>query len=143
MPTFNDPRKIAISIGGVPIRGGYADGEFCRIEKVNPDKTSQAGASGEVVVSESNDNRWTITLIFLQTAAANALLSSLRKKLRATNGTIPIQVADLQNASLYSGDAGYIMTPANVAFGKDATPREWQLEVDDLDYFTGGTAGAL
>jgi hypothetical protein len=68
-----DPKKVIITLGGVPI-GGYADG-FVQIDPNSETWTKKVGADGEVARALSNDNTHTIQITLMQTSLSNAYVA--------------------------------------------------------------------
>lgn len=137
-----DADQISINIAGIPIIGGFADGEFLRIEKETDDFTDVVGTVGEVTRSKTKDGRATVTVILMQTADSNAVLAALSQVDRnAPNGAGvgAFLVRDRQGTSLYEADEIWIMKSPDATFDREATSREWICRVANLRDFTGGT----
>lgn len=136
-----DANEVTIVIAGIPIDGGFADGEFLRIEQDSDDFTDVVGTDGEVTRSKTNDRRATVSLILMQSSSGNAVLSALNlldKKTGGGAGVGPFLVRDKQGTSLYSASKCWIAKPPNVSFGREAGPREWKIRVADLERLDGG-----
>ena len=137
-----DADQVAISIAGIPITGGFADGEFLRIERETEAFSDVVGTDGEVTRSKSNDNRATATIILMQTADANDLLTALHSNDKRTPGGAGVGrflVEDLNGRSLYDAAKSWILTSPDASFDREATSREWQVRLAKLEDFTGGT----
>lgn len=137
-----DADQVSLNIAGIPITGGYADGEFLRIEKETDDFTDVVGTAGEVTRSKTKDGRATITVILMQTADSNATLAALSQVDRAAPngaGVGSFLVRDRQGTSLYEADECWISKSPDAAFDREATSREWICRVAVLRDFTGGT----
>ena len=131
-----------MSIAGIPITGGYADGEFLRIESESDAFTDVAGTDGEVTRSKTNDRRATATLSLMQTADANNLLAALAITDReAPNGAGvgAFLVRDRQGTALYQASECWISKTPDATFDREATAREWTIRIAKLEDFTGGT----
>lgn len=136
-----DSDQVSISIAGLPVESGYADGEFLRIEQEADDFTDVVGTDGVVSRSKTFDRRATITILLMQTSDGNALLSGLSNLDReAPNGAGvgALLIRDRQGTSLYQADSAWIMKPPNVSFDREATSREWTLRCDNLRRLDGG-----
>ena len=132
-----NPDEVTIAVGPVLITSGYADGEFIRIEQESDDTEDVAGSDGEVAVSRSNDRRATITIILMQTAAANTGLSALSALARnapgMVGGIVPFMIRDRNSGvGIYSGTNCWVMKPPDVNFDRTAQAREWTIRVADL-----------
>ena len=136
-----DADQVSISLAGIPIDSGFADGEFLRIEQEGDDFTDVVGTDGEVSRSKTKDRRATITILLMQTSDANVLLSGLNNLDRlAPNGAGvgTLLVRDRQGTSLYRSDECWIQKPPDVSFDRESTTREWTLRCADLQRLDGG-----
>ena len=137
-----DADQVSITVAGIPITGGYADGEFCRIERETDIFTDVVGTDGETTRSKTNDNRATCTISLMQTADVNALLGALAALDRNTPngaGVGSFLVRDRQGTSIYTAEACWIAKPPDVGFDREATSRDWKIRIAELNDFTGGT----
>ncbi len=137
-----DADQVAITIAGIPINGGYADGEFCRIERETEAFVDVVGTDGEVTRSKSGDNRATVTILLMQTAAANALLAALHtadKLAKNGAGVGPLLIKDLNSdTTIHSSPECWVQSSPNVSYGREAGPREWPIRCSNLIDFVGG-----
>jgi len=138
-----DPDQVSISLGTILIDpGAFADGEFLRIEKASDDFLSVVGSGGEVTRSRSNDRRADITFVLMQSASVNAELSILSNLDRASPqgaGVVPLLIRDRSsNTTLFIAEKAWIKKTPDVSFDREATSREWVIEVADLKEFHGG-----
>lgn len=137
-----DADQVSITIAGVPIIAGFADGEFLRIERETEAFSDVVGTDGEVTRSKSNDDRATITVILMQTADSNDLLAALHRNDKRTPGGAGVGrtlIEDLNGRALYEARKSWIMTSPDASFDREATSREWAIRVEKLEDFTGGT----
>lgn len=134
--------EITIVMGPVLINEGFADGEFLRIEQDSEDAQTVVGTNGEVAVSRTNDRRATVTIILLQTAAANeglSILSNLFKLSPNSAGAIqPFLARDQNGLSKYGSQNAWVMKPPDVSFDRTAQSREWQIGCANLVRNDGG-----
>lgn len=140
MKTY-DADQVSVAIAGIPIDGGYADGEFVRIENNEDAFTMVVGTDGKVTRSKTNNHTATVTLILMQSATANAALSALYNiDINAPNGAGigPLLIADQGGTALYTAAKCWIQKPPNVSFDRAATPREWVIAVEKLIRLDGG-----
>lgn len=141
-----DADQVSISIAGIPILSGFADGEFLKIEQEADDFTDKVGTDGEVTRSKTNDRRATVTILLMQSSAGNAALSALSNVDRlAPNGAGvgSLLVRDRLGTAVYSAAQAWISKPPDVSFDREATSREWTLRVADLTRNDGGNFGPL
>ncbi len=137
-----DADEVNISFAGFALDGGFADGEFLRIEQETEDFVDVVGTDGEVTRSKTNDRRATITILLMQTSSGNqalAALSNLDRSLPNGAGIAPFLVTDGNGDSLYEASSAWIQKPPDVSMDRTATPREWQLRCADLIRFDAGT----
>jgi hypothetical protein len=135
-----DFTSISVTFCGVPLDSGNGDGGI-KIEKPDPDFTAKAGLDGSVVRSKTNKPLHKITLSFLQTAAANEILSLIRKKDLATkngSGIGPLMIADTNGKSIHFFKKAWIVTVPNVEYGAEASNRDWELAGVETTNIVGG-----
>ena len=136
-----DSNEVKISIAGIPIEGGFADGEFCRIEPETEAFTDVVGTDGEVTRSKSNDGRATVTILLMQTAESNAALSALHNQDKNTpggSGVGRLLIKDLNGATIHEAAQCWIQNRPVANYDREATAREWPIRVADLkDSITG------
>lgn len=136
-----DADQVSITIAGLLIDSGYADGEFLRIEQESDDFTDVVGTDGEVTRSKTRDKRATVTILLMQSSSGNALLSTLNNlDVNAPNGAGvgAFLVRDRQGTSVYRADECWVQKPPDVSFDREATSREWTLRVANLQRVDGG-----
>ena len=137
MTQVYDATEVDISFAGIPITGGFADGEFVRIERETEAFGVVVGTDGEVTRNSNNDDRATVTVILMQSSESNAVLRGLVNADKNTPGGSGIG-ALLINSSrndgglLHEGAESWIMTPPDHSYDREATSREWQFRVAKL-----------
>lgn len=130
--------KVAVSLGG-RILTGFADGESITVERNEDAWTLRIGADGEGTRAKSNNRSGRVTMRFLQTAEANAILNSFAAADEiADAGAQPFFMKDVGGNSLYSAEQMWIVKRPAAGFGNEAGEREWVLETDNLVMFEGG-----
>ena len=135
-----DPDQILASVVGIPL-GGFADGEFIRVERDNPAFDDVAGTDGEVTRSKTNDGRATVTVRLMQSSPVNDLLSALHIADKAAPGGVgvgPFLMSDLQGTTLVAGDKAWISKSPDISQDRTATEREWLIRIAQLTDFQGG-----
>jgi hypothetical protein len=133
--------EVTIYLSGVLVRGGFADGEFLRIEQEADDWTDVIGTDGEVTRSKTNDRRATATILLMQSSDDNDLLSQLSNLDRNTPGGAGVGsflVRDQNGRAKYNAAACWISKPPDVSFGREAAAREWTIRIARLERFDGG-----
>jgi hypothetical protein len=138
-----NPDEVTIAIGPVLVTGGFADGEFLRIEQESDDTEDVVGTDGEVAVSRTNDRRATVTLMLLQTSASNdglnALSTAVRNSPGMAGGINPLYVRDRNGRALYTAKNCWVQRPPDVSYDRTATSREWVIKVANLVRVDGGS----
>lgn len=134
------PDEVDVLVAGIPI-SGYAEGEFVSISFTTDLFTTKVGSDGEVMRARSMDRRATCTIKLMQGSDSNDLLSALYQlDQRARNGAGvgAFLVKDNQGRSLYAAPECWIRKHPDVSFSNEPTPREWTIEIAELEPFTGG-----
>lgn len=129
-----DPEQISIALGNI-ILGGYADGEFIRIEPETAAFADVVGTDGEVSRSKSADRRASVTFSLMQTSSSNLLLSALvNADLAAPNGAgiTDLMIRDQNGSTLYRAAEAWIMEEPDVMYDRTATSRQWVIRAAKL-----------
>jgi hypothetical protein len=132
-----NPKRFTMLVAGIPIRSGFADGEFFSADPQSDSVASVAGTDGEVATSVLYDGRWDITIKLLQSGDANSVFSQLYNLKRRGNGMIGFFPVLFKHA-----DTGEYLTGANCCFSRapspkqdrTATPREWKMLLTEGEY---------
>jgi hypothetical protein len=133
----SNPTRFTISLGGVLIARGFADGEFFSAEPESDSVGSVAGTDGEVAVSVMYDARWNVTLKLLQTADANIICSQLYNLKRRSNGAIgffPFLARHADTGEFLSATDACFTRPPSMSQDRTATAREWKILLTNADY---------
>jgi hypothetical protein len=130
-----NPKRFTMSLGGIFIRSGFADGEFFTAEPESDSVGSVAGTDGEVATSVMYDMRWNITLKLLQSGDANSVLSQLHLlKRRSDIGFFPVLFKHADTGEYLSGANCCVARPPTMSQDKTATAREWKLLLTEGEY---------
>lgn len=142
---YLDLDKVLVNFLGIPLdtMGGFGEGDqTIKIEKQDPNFTWKRGADGSVVRSKTYSKIYTVTLSLLQTAAANAVLSTFVSIDDAASngaGVGPILIVDTGGLSIFAGAEAWLEgPPKTVAWGPQAGNQEWVIVVADGVMFAGG-----
>jgi arabinogalactan endo-1,4-beta-galactosidase len=126
--TTYDPKRVIITFGGVPI-GGFADGTFIQVDPNSESFTKKVGADGEVTRSMSNDNTHTVVITLQQSSLSNQYLSTCKNADRLTGlGMLPLNITDLNGASLFFWPQAWISTDPGWGYAKENTDRAWTFQ---------------
>jgi hypothetical protein len=122
-----DPKKVIITLGGVPI-GGYADGTFVQVDPNSETWTKKVGADGEVSRSLSNDNTHTIQITLGQMSLSNAYLRTVMNADKLTGlGMLPLSFTDLNTAEMHFWPQAWVSTTPSLGRAKETTDTQWTI----------------
>ncbi len=134
-----DPAKVLCTFGAI-ILGGYAEDSMISVERSTDTWTKKPGVDGEVTRVRSRDRSGRATVNLMQSSAVNALLSAQLKIDEATgNGVFPFLLKHLDTLTVIVAAKGWIVKPPVAAYGKDVGPREWLIDLADVQIFEAGT----
>ena len=136
-----DLEQLAPVLLGVPVTGGYGEGEILKLDHDEPSFTLKKGADGNVTRSKTYNGVMKVTLTLMQTSEYNAIFSTMLnidKRGKNGAGIGPSAIKDLQGATLYFASKSWIEGPPTAAFGREATHREWTFIFADTEFFEGG-----
>ena len=125
---------VVLLVNGVEISGFDEGDDVITMERTNDTAAHKVGTDGEMTVSISADRSGSITFRLMQTADSNLYLTALITA--AENGAfVPIfvQFKDTRGGDLGSGTQGYIVRPATMVRGTNATAQEWSIVAERLD----------
>jgi hypothetical protein len=122
-----DPKKVIITLGGVPING-YADGSFVQVDPNSETWTKKVGADGEVSRSLSNDNTHTVQITLKQTSLSNAYLRTVYKADKLTGlGMLPLSITDLNTGTPRFWPQAWRNTDPSDGRAKEETDMQWTI----------------
>lgn len=136
-----DPQEVAMSLAGIQIQG-LAEDEFVTVEYDSDSFVDVVGVDGiDVSRSKTGDRRTTVTIKVMQTADVNDLLGSLLELDENTSGGAGVGAFYMKDGSgrtVLEGPQAWIMRPPDLAFGKQAGPREWKIRIARRKLKMGG-----
>ena len=135
MPDFkNYSFKNVNAIFGIHEVKGWGDGDdVLQIDPETDQFADVAGAKGDVVRTQTNDNRCTITMKLLQTASSNKILMALHTVDReAGTGVLPLFVQDKETGEKYVVNNAWITKYATITRGQGKNLMEWTFRGDFL-----------
>jgi hypothetical protein len=122
-----DPKKVIITLGGVPING-YADGTFVQIDPNSEAWTKKVGADGEVARGLSNDNTHTIQITLLQTSLSNTYLRTVMNADKLTGlGMLTLSFMDLNSGEAHFWPQAWVTTDPSLGRAKETTDVQWTI----------------
>lgn len=135
--------QVYVTLAGILINSGYADGEFVSIEPAADDFGDKAGADGEVARYKTNDRRSTVKLKVMQTADGNAELMALRNSdVNNPNGAGVgvLEVRDLSSGELVaSGTHAWIQKLPTISRAREVAEYEWTIRVAHTEFGIAGS----
>lgn len=136
-----DAKEVSLVIAGIPIDSGFAEGEFVKLEQNEEDFKMVVGTDGSVTRSKTNNRTAKATVRLLQTSDGNAALSALNRLDKAQPNGAGVGTFLLKDRTtgtiVYQAEHCWIAKPPTVSMDKTATPREWQVDIADLDRTDG------
>ena len=132
-----NPTRFTISIGGLLIQRGFADGEFFTASPESDSVLNVVGTDGEVSVSVSTDTRWSVSLRLMQTSDENQKCSQLWNLKARGSGAVGFFPFIARHAdtgeTLAATDACFIRAP-DMPQDRTATVREWRILLTNATY---------
>lgn len=134
--------EVTVAFAGIPITG-FAAGSFVNAVRNNDSWNLTVGSGGEGARSSSGDRSGRITITLLATSASNAALSAQAALDEASgDGIGPVLVKDLSGADVITAETAWIVKPADQEKSNEISNREWILETDKLEIYSGGNVPA-
>lgn len=127
--------QVKISIAGLLIAGGYADGDFVTVERDTEAFGDVVGTDGEVTRFATNDNRATVTVRLMQSSSMNKILSDLHNADKSAEGGAGVGrllIEDLNGGTLHEAAACWIQNDPASSYGREVSEREWVIRVANL-----------
>lgn len=135
-----DPNQYFLSFAGILVRGFVSDTFIAAVR--NEDSFSMAvGAQGDVVRVRSNDRSGLVTVTLQAESPTNDEFSDyIVADELAIGGTLPgaLLLKNGNGTTFISAENAWLMKPADVEVGTDASPREWVIACAELNMFVGG-----
>lgn len=129
---------VTIIVNGIII-SGFADGTFVTVERDEDAFTKQVGTDGEVTRSKSNNKTGSVTITLMQSSASNGDLTVMHALDELTgNGVGPFLMRDGSGNSKYAAENAWIRKYPSAEYGREATGREWVIDVDKLNVAEAG-----
>ena len=135
MPEFRNYSFTNVSvIFGVIELKGFADGDdVVTIETETDQFTDLAGAKGDVVRSQTNDNRVTVTVKLLQNALTNSLLNAQYLLDRESGvGVAAMIIQDKETNESFVINNAWISKQPTIIRGQNINMMEWVFRGDYL-----------
>ena len=113
---------------------GFADGDDVVVIEYEADQfVDMAGAKGDVVRSQTNDNRCTVTIKLLQNSLSNAELTAIFNTDRLSGaGVLPMVINDKETGEAYVINNSWIQKFPTVTRGQGVNSMDWVFRGDFL-----------
>lgn len=137
MSEFNNYSFTNVNvIFGILELTGFAEGDdVVKIEVLTDQFNDLAGAKGDVVRSQTNDNRCTVTIKLLQNSSSNTALMTLFNldKRTGAGGVNPMSITDKEANEIHFIKNCWIIKHPPLNRGQSPNPVEWIFRGDTLD----------
>lgn len=133
MPDFKNFSFANVNvIFGILELQGFADGDdVVDIEMETDQYADLAGAKGDVVRSQTNDNRCTAVIKLLQTSVSNKELTAIYNADRdAGTGVAPLTIEDKELGETYVINNAWISKFPKMTRGQNVNTMEWTFRGD-------------
>jgi Protein of unknown function (DUF3277) len=134
--TVYSSNKVTINFGGLIIDSGRgeAGGDFLRIEQDGDDFDYKQSTDGEGVFWQLAPGKTTVTLILLQMAKSNAVLSALHIASKLAGGMpAPLVINDSGGTGAMISSAGLISKTPDETYAQEPGTVEWAIIVHAPD----------
>ena len=138
MQTF-DSLQLIFVIGAYKV-GGFITGDFMGITRDSDNYSDDAGATGEVSRSATNDKHGSVIFRLKHESPANAALSGMIILDEISKSLVmPISVTDLSGNDVVVGAEGWFLRYPDGSFSNVAGRQlEYTIRIADMDVFYGG-----
>ena len=111
--------KNVICAIGSHMPSGFAGDNCITITPQGDGITDEAGADGEVVVSNSDDPRYEVKMIFVYGSKSNAVLRKLYNLQKQSSGGyfFPLMIRDLGDNPQFTASKAWVSKPAPIMYG--------------------------
>lgn len=134
-----DHEALYLIFGGLRIKG-RAKGQS--VSAVYDEDAFQkvVGVDGEGFWIKNSDKGATITVVLLQSAAANTVLSAVHNRDRNTPGglMLPLSIVESNGQTLLAAEAARIIKMADATWSDGAEVRTWTIGTTRLEGVVGG-----
>jgi len=133
MPEFQNYSFSNVNVVfGINELKGFADGDdVVKIEMDSNQFNDLAGAKGDVVRSQSNDNRCTVTVKLLQNSGSNKILTTQYNVDRETGvGVAPMTIQDKETGETYVVNNCWVSKYPTVDRGQNVNSMDWVFRGD-------------
>lgn len=131
--------QCVFNINGVPLEG-FGDGDAVTVAPNDDLWSDQVGADGEVTRSRTNDLSGTMTVTLMSTSLSNDVLNQFLQLILAgaPGDKFSVFIKDLNSGDQVVAAQAYLMRDPDMAFGKEASTREWTIKLPRYQRTHGG-----
>ena len=141
MATVYNAANVIVTVNGIAVEG-FADGDFCAVERNSDLATHTVGADGKMSLSVATDRTGKATLITAKGGSASALLDSLRRKQDEGDWAgFAFDVINVDSGSTAASTKAWITTDAPFAFAIEAGNETWVLTLENAQVERGELPG--
>ena len=130
------PDEYVMTLCGIVINSGFADGEFLTLEENSPRFVMKKGSDGSVTRCRSLDRSAKAVFKLMNTSDINDQLSALAQQDQAARngaGVGAFEIKDIYGTTIFHGSQAWISEMPKVSLDREATPREWMVDIAALD----------
>ena len=123
-------------IFGIEELEGFAEGDDVVVVEPETDEfTDQAGAKGDVVRTQTNDNRCTVTVKLLQTSKSNKVLAGLFNLDRESGvGVAPLIIQNKETGETITINNAWVSIKPTFTRGQSPNSMDWVFRGDFYTY---------
>jgi hypothetical protein len=133
-----DSKKVLLIVGGSYITG-FQDGTNISVDRNADSWNFSPNVGGGGTRSKTNNTSGRITFTLSQTSSSNFILSTIQQLDEKSNaGLVPVLIEDLNGRSIHSCESAWVVKPPAAEYGMESSGRQWILETDNLNHFSGG-----
>ena len=135
------PQDVTVSIAGMYLLDGYADGTFVNIVKEVKPFTSMTSMDGNRARVYNKDSGYQVELTLAQSSRSNDILSAIYNIDVATQiGKFPLFIKDNRGTTTFMALTAWVEDIPNVSFGNSLETRTWVLGCSQASLAVGGNA---
>jgi hypothetical protein len=141
MAKVYDVRQVVLSVSGLLIDSGYGEGAFVKVMSAQRAFVVREGCDGEITRSKTNSRYKTLEVTLSPLSTGNTKLAALHladKKTAGGAGIGPLMLKDRNGLALIVGKC-WVGKEPDPEYGKEATDRVWEIDVEVDESFQGGT----
>jgi hypothetical protein len=133
------PQDVTISIGGIYLLEGYADGTFVNIVKDVKPYVTMKSMDGNMSRLYNTDSGYQVEITLAQSSQSNDILSAMYNIDIATQiGKFPLFIKDNRGSTTFMALTAWVEDIPTVAFSNSLETRTWVLGCTQATLAIGG-----